>query len=214
MLRRPLAFVFWLALLGGALAPAPGARADSNPAERACTPREPGQLAGQLLVAAPSLEDPHFRHAIVFIVDHTAAGALGIVVNEPVGTLPIAKLLEGAGAPGQGIEGEIEVHYGGPVENELGFVLHSADYADDSTTPVNEAYAVTSGTDILRAIAAGTGPRRSLFALGYAGWGAGQLESEVRRGDWFAIPPDDRLIFDADPERAWQEALSRGCYAI
>lgn len=178
-----------------------------------CATPDRRDLSGALLVAAPAMQDPHFSHTIVFIARHTEEGAFGLVVNRPLGSTAISTLLEATGAESEGVAGELRIHYGGPVEPELGFILHSADYADETTVAVDEDHAVTSGIGILRAIAEGTGPRRKLFVLGYAGWGAGQLEAEIRRGDWSAVPADDALIFDDDP-RSWEQALSRSCYSI
>jgi len=180
----------------------------------ACSPTHTENLSGELVVAGPTLSDPNFWHTVVFIAEHNGTGAFGLVVNRPVGRLPIATLIEAAGVPEPDVEGDVGVYYGGPVESELGFVLHSTDYADETTVKVNERFALSSGLEILRALAEAAGPERSLFALGYAGWGAGQLESEIRRGDWYTIPADEALIYDIHAEEAWVEAASRGCFEI
>lgn len=143
------------------------------------------------------------------MVRHDATGAMGLVVNKPIGNVPLAELLEQLGIESDGVSRNIQVHYGGPVQRGRGFVLHSADYVGEGTQVVNGAVALTDQPEILRAIATGTGPRRSLFALGYAGWGPGQLEAEMETGHWAIVPADEGLVFDDDNDRKWQEALAR-----
>jgi putative transcriptional regulator len=134
---------------------------------------------------------------------------MGLVVNRPIGEAPLAELLEGFGMEGNGAQGGIRLYYGGPVEPRRGFVLHTADYASGSTRVVKDGIALTVGTEIFRALGAGTGPRLSLVALGYAGWAPGQLEGEIAAGAWVVVPADEGLVFDPNYERKWERAMAR-----
>jgi putative transcriptional regulator len=168
-------------------------------------------IAGQLLVATPELDDPNFSHAIVYMVQHDANGAMGVVINRVLGAEPLGKLLEGLGVEeGRGSDAEIRVHYGGPVEPGRGVVLHSPDYREDDPLVVDDLAAFSFSLEALRDIALGHGPRHSLFALGYAGWAPNQLEDEIARGSWFTVAPDEALLFDDAVDTKWQRALARG----
>lgn len=167
-------------------------------------------LAGQLLVATPDLDDPNFRETVVYMVHHDRAGAMGLVINRVLGTGPLDRMLEGLGvAPNGESHLDLRVHYGGPVEPSRAFVLHSPDYHAADTLDVSDIAALTTSPDILEDIAAGKGPKRSLFALGYAGWGPAQLENELAAGAWFVVEPDAALLFDEQPETKWQRAFDR-----
>lgn len=166
-------------------------------------------LAGQLLVAKDELRDPRFVHSVIYVVYHGATGAMGLIVNRPVGEAPLSELLEQAGLEGMGVKGKIRVHFGGPVEPRQGFVLHTADYKIEGTEVVKDGIAVTARPEILRAIGTGTGPRQSLFALGYAGWAPGQLEAEIKAGAWEIVPADEALIFDENADTKWERAMAR-----
>ncbi len=166
-------------------------------------------LAGQLLVAKPDLRDPRFVRSVVYIFEHDATGAMGLILNRPVREVSLAELLEQAGLDGTGVKGEIRLHFGGPVEPGKGFVLHTADYKTEGTKAVNNGIAVTTRIEILRAISTNTGPRKSLFMLGYAGWAANQLESEIQAGAWEIVPPDEELVFDEHAETKWDRAMAK-----
>lgn len=167
-------------------------------------------LAGRLLVATPELTDPNFDRTVVYMVQHDASGAMGLVINRVVAAGPLAELLEGLGIEAEGDPGvDIRVFAGGPVGREHGFVLHSTDYHGETTVEVTDKVAMTSSLDVLRDIAAGKGPQRSLFALGYAGWAPNQLESEIAAGAWYSVEADDALLFDEEVETKWQRALDR-----
>lgn len=170
---------------------------------------ESASLAGRFLVATDELQDPRFVRTVVYVVHHDAGGAMGLIVNRPMGEASLADLLGGLGLDGKGVNGEILVHYGGPVEPAQGFVLHTTDYATGGTQVVKDGIAVTSQPEVLRAIGTGTGPRRSLFALGYAGWSPGQLEGEIRAGAWVVVPADEALVFDEHYEKKWERAMAR-----
>ena len=166
-------------------------------------------LAGQLLVATPQLTDPRFVQTVVYLVRHNASGALGVVVNRPLGDVPMARVLEPLGIDATGVSGSIPVHYGGPVERARGLVLHTADYVGEGTLVVNNTMALTAHPEVLRAMAAGEGPRRTLFAVGYAGWGPGQLDAEIDAGHWITVPSDEGLVFDDDYRSKWEQAIAR-----
>jgi putative transcriptional regulator len=166
-------------------------------------------LAGQFLVASPNMADPRFAHTVIYMVSHGEEGAMGLVVNRNYGRGPLKSLLRGFGVEKVKAEETVVLHYGGPVEQIRGFVLHSSDYKGPSTQVVAGDVALSTGLDILNALASGRGPKQRLFLLGYAGWGSGQLEGEIARNDWMTAPADDRLIFSDDSENIWQEALKR-----
>lgn len=176
------------------------------PAER--TP-ERGGLTGQLLVATPAMPDPRFARTVILLVRHDRLGAFGIIVNRPIGESPFATILEQLGLEPQGASGNIRVHYGGPVEPRRGFVLHTRDWSGRDTVDIDGRVGMTASPDVFRAIASGQGPRRTLFALGYAGWAPGQLESEIARGSWVTAAADEALLFDEDYATKWQRATER-----
>jgi putative transcriptional regulator len=175
----------------------------------AADPTGTASLTGQLLIAAPTIGDPRFAHTVILMVKHDKDGALGIVINRPVGEESIASLLEGTGEDVSGIEGNLRVFAGGPVQPDLGFVVHSAEYRRDETIDVDGRVAMTASRQILRDIGHHRGPQKVLFALGYAGWGPGQLEGEIARHDWFTTPEEPKLIFDDDREHLWDDAMAR-----
>lgn len=172
-------------------------------------PEDNRSLAGQLLIAAPGMRDPRFRETVIVMLRHDATGALGVVINRPVGEQPLAKLLEAAGESSEGVDGNIMVHAGGPVQPGIGMVVHGSDYRVDGTLAVTPQVAMTKTTEVLRDLGQGKGPKRFLFVLGYAGWGPGQLEGELARGFWFTSPGDAGLIFDADRNGLWERATAR-----
>lgn len=166
-------------------------------------------LAGQLLVAKDELRDPRFVRSVVYLIHHDATGAMGLILNRPVAEASLSELLEQAGLEGAGVKGVIRVHFGGPVEPGRGFVLHTTDYKIEDTKIVKNGIAVTAQPEILRAIGTRTGPRKSLFALGYAGWAPGQLEAEIKAGAWETVPADEALVFDENAETKWERAMAR-----
>jgi putative transcriptional regulator len=167
-------------------------------------------LAGRLLVATPDLQDPNFRETVVYMIHHDENGAMGLVVNRVLGSGPLDDLLERLGIDAE-VEAdvEVEVHYGGPVEAGRGFMLHTPDYRSEDTTVVSGLAALTVTPEILRDIATGKGPRRSLFALGYAGWLPHQLEDELAVGAWVVVEADEMLLFDHQNDTKWQRAFDR-----
>lgn len=168
-----------------------------------------GYLAGQLLVAMPQMLDERFAKTVIYMCAHTEDGAMGLVVNKIMENIDFPDLLDQLGLSPSSDGKDIKVHFGGPVESGRGFVLHSADYVQEATMVIDESIAMTATTDILRDIAEGDGPRNSLLALGYAGWGPGQLDSEIQANGWLSVPADDNLIFGSDPQSTWQGALAK-----
>jgi putative transcriptional regulator len=166
-------------------------------------------LAGQLLVASPEIGDARFDRTVVLLLRHNRSGALGIVINRPIEEQPLASLMEAIGEEAAGVEGRVLIFAGGPVEPEVGFILHSVDYRRADTLDIDEHVAMTSTHEILSDIAHKKGPAKTLIAFGYSGWGPGQLESELAQHGWFTTPADPKLIFDDDREKVWQEALAR-----
>lgn len=166
-------------------------------------------LGGKLLIAMPGMADPRFDRAVILICAHSAEGAMGLIVNKTMRELSFSGLLEQLGLDPGGKGRDIRVHFGGPVERGRGFVLHSSDYQADSggTMAIPGDFAMTATQDILAAMARGTGPDAALLALGYSGWGPGQLESEIARNDWLTAEPARDLVFAADDRPKWSGAL-------
>lgn len=165
-------------------------------------------LAGRLLVATPSMGDPRFAQAVIYICAHTPEGAMGLVLNRPLSEPRFADLLLQLDIPPDPSR-DIRVCSGGPVDQMRGFVLHSSDWRAPDTLTIDHAYSMTASLDILRAIADGRGPARSILALGYAGWESGQLEAELRTPSWLAAPADEAILFDSAFDTKWRRALGR-----
>ena len=170
-----------------------------------------GYLAGQLLVAMPQMTDPRFAHGVVFMCAHSADGAMGLMVNKLVDSLSFSELLKQMAFEfeNDGIDDRVQVHFGGPVESARGFVLHTPDYMSDATMRVDSGFAMTATVDVLRSIARGAGPERAIFALGYAGWAPGQLDSEIRDNGWLNVGADADLVFGRDHDDKWRRAVAR-----
>lgn len=166
-------------------------------------------LTGQLLVAMPGMPDPRFARAVIYVCSHAPNGAMGLVVNRLFGEADFSMLLGQLGISSTPMTPEIPVQFGGPVEVARGFVLHSGDYLREGTTRVNESIGVTATLEILNDIAEGKGPDRVMMALGYTGWGAGQLEEEIKNNGWLTTDADEDLIFGADLENKWDRALAK-----
>lgn len=165
-------------------------------------------LTGKLLIAMPGMTDPRFDRSVVFLCEHSEDGAMGLIVNKVAGDVDVDKLLEQLDISRTADTDPPDLHIGGPVETGRGFVLHSPDYKTESATlDVTAEIALTATLDILHDIAAGKGPRQALLALGYAGWGAGQLERELQANGWLTCDSSAALVFDADPAAKWATAL-------
>lgn len=164
---------------------------------------------GRMLVATRNLGDPNFAETVVYMVKHDAQGALGLIVNRPLGSGPLDRFLAGFGvtAPDEGRR--VRLHWGGPVERGFGFVLHTDDFADATTEIPGRGFAWTPSLEPLKSAAEGKGPRRYIFSLGYAGWAAGQLEGEIARGDWSIAPADPDIVFGDDDKTKWKRATAK-----
>jgi putative transcriptional regulator len=169
----------------------------------------PDSLTGQLLIAMPTMPDPRFAHSVIFMCMHDARGAMGIILNQMVDGLDFEKLLKQVGIDEAPPRRKIGVHVGGPVESGRGFVLHSNDYTTESTLDVHGRVRLTQSVEVLKEISRGAGPRRCLLALGYAGWGPGQLEREIKQNGWLNVTADEELIFGADSDDKWRLALAK-----
>ncbi len=186
------------------------ARAIALPAKTEAADPPPGDL----LIASETMGDPRFSHAVILILSHDAKGAFGIVINRPLEEKPIADILAAADSANGGkadteIKGKIRIFAGGPVQPELGFIVHTPDYKGEGTITVPNIVAMTPTTDVLRDIGYGKGPAKYFFALGYAGWGRAQLDDEIQHHDWFSTPGDPKLIFDDARGELWKHALDR-----
>ena len=181
---------------------------------------DPLNLEAKFLVATPAMDDPRFRQSVVFVCAHDNDGTMGIVVNKPVraqlgGTITLGDVLQSAGVEGDIDAGIIHkpVLAGGPVEDYRGFVLHSGDYqTPEGTLPVSETLMLTSTKDVLRALATDAAPAQAVLAIGYAGWGGGQVEEEIAANAWIVCEPSDvdaleHLVFGTDLAAKWAEAL-------
>lgn len=197
-MRHPLRI--WLPLVA-LLVAATGAFADDGGRE---------SLAGKLLVADTSMPDPRFAQSVIYLVRHNEDGAFGLIINKPLTKLPLAKLLSQMDIEGTATGVDLELYFGGPVQDDLGFVLHSHDFAAaQGTMVVDEGFSVSGVRQVLRAISEHKGPEKALFTVGYAGWGPDQLEGELERGDWNVIDADEALVFDLPVPEKWPAAHDR-----
>ncbi|MGE3231230.1 MAG: YqgE/AlgH family protein [Hyphomicrobium sp.] len=174
-------------------------------------------LKGQLLVAMPLMSDRRFARSVIYMCAHSDDGAMGLIINHRAEHISFPDLLERLGIIPHGAEDGIsndilerQVHVGGPVETGRGFVLHTSDYhSSESTLPIDREVSLTASIEILKAMASGEGPNHAMLALGYAGWSAGQLESEIQANGWLHCPPDIDLLFDPDLEAKYARALAK-----
>lgn len=169
-------------------------------------------LTGQLLIAMPALRDPRFARTVIFMCAHNDEGAMGLVVNRLIGSISFDALMEELDIAREELPvpwSAPSIHFGGPVETSRGFVLHSADYTSEETITFESHLAMTSTVEILRDIAIGCGPRQAMLALGYAGWGPGQLDEEMQDNAWLTVGADDDIIFDQDLDSKWERALAK-----
>jgi len=169
----------------------------------------PPSLKGQLLIATPAMRDTRFDRAVILMVRHDIDGAMGIVINRPLGEKPLTDLLAAFGDKDTAASGNVRIFLGGPVQPEVSFVIHGADYGRPETLEVDARFAATPSRDVLRDIARSSGPKKRLIAFGYAGWAPGQLEGELARNVWYTAPADPGLVFDDDREKVWEHATAR-----
>jgi putative transcriptional regulator len=168
-----------------------------------------GFLTGQLLIAMPAMADPRFSQSVIYLCAHTSEGAMGLIVNRPVVKPTFEELLKQLKVAPHPPHRQIRLCAGGPVENARGFVLHTVDWVGEGSLRVNDEFALTASLDVLQAIAEGGGPRECLLALGYAGWGPGQLDQEMQQNAWLSGPADEPLLFDSGHGTKWIRALGK-----
>ncbi|MGY8955575.1 MAG: YqgE/AlgH family protein [Alphaproteobacteria bacterium] len=165
-------------------------------------------FVGQVLLAMPAMTDPRFERSVIYICAHNEDGAMGIVINKTLNSIDFRDLLEELDIPTDPTTRNITVHFGGPVENQRGFVLHSLDYEHAELLVVEGQVGLSATLDILRDLAQGSGPKHSILALGYAGWGPGQLEAEFQENAWLSVPANETLLFDVPNDDKWERAFN------
>jgi putative transcriptional regulator len=170
---------------------------------------EPPSLKGQFLIATPAMQDPRFDHAVILMVRHGRDGALGIVINRPLGVKPLADLLAAFGKKDTAAVSAVPVFLGGPVQLDVSFVIHGSDYSRPDTLAIDARLAATPSSEVLDDMARNQGPAKRLIAFGYAGWAPGQLEGELSRNVWYTVPADAGLVFDDDRDKVWEHAAAR-----
>ncbi|MBI1238912.1 MAG: YqgE/AlgH family protein [Alphaproteobacteria bacterium] len=170
-----------------------------------------GYLTGQLLIAMPTISDPRFARSVILVCAHSEEGAMGILLNKrTTPSISFVELLRQLSIPPRGAPRPVSVQYGGPVDMARGFVLHSSDYhGGASSLQINREIQLTATMDILKDLADGSGPQQAVLALGYAGWGAQQLDKEIGNNSWLSCEPDPALLFGADLEGKWAAAMQK-----
>lgn len=186
--------------------PDPVTDAMSDPAAEAAGT----DLTGHLLIAMPDMGDGRFAGGVVFLCRHGAEGAMGVLVNKPLPDLGFADMLEQLDIDHDAPVPQVPLCYGGPMDQRRGFVLHSAEYRgrQADALPVDDRFTMTATLDVVEDLANGTGPAQALMALGYAGWGPGQLEAELRDNGWLTCPARPDLVFDTPMDAKWEAALA------
>ena len=166
-------------------------------------------LNNHFLIAMPALDDPNFHHhTTTYICEHDRDGALGVVINRPL-NMRLGEILKHMDIePGNNEVSSWPVYMGGPVQSDRGFVLHEPSGDWEATLKVTDQIGITSSRDILQAIAAGEGPEKAIVTLGYAGWGAGQLEQELAANTWLSGPASSNIVFDMPSEERWMAAAA------
>lgn len=172
------------------------------------TSSETIDFSGQLLIAMPGMGDMRFERAVIFLCAHSENGAMGLIVNKPSQDLSFADLVEQLSLPSGETKVVAPIHFGGPVDHGRGFVLHSDDYSIDAATlAVNGGFGMTATVDVLKDIAVGQGPKAALLALGYSGWGPGQLEQEIQHNGWLLCDATRQIVFDLPNSEKWEASL-------
>lgn len=171
------------------------------------TPND-GYLAGQLLIATPSLQDGCFDKTVIYLCEHSAAGAMGVIVNHPVANIRLGLILKELELESDDDIGDFPVYFGGPVESHRGFVIHTNDVVLEDSVVSDNGIALTANIAMLKSIAQGKTPKSNFLLLGYAGWSAGQLEAEIESGSWITAPATKELVFDTDNDMKWNLAAA------
>ena len=173
------------------------------------TDESDGYLAGRMLIASPAMMDKRFHNTVIYMCVHDAEQAMGIIINRPKPDLKLSSMLPHLNVKGSVTNEDTQVLYGGPVEKERGFVLHSRDFTDpNNSLPLSDTLALTTSKSVLSALTKSNAPKRAVLALGYAGWQSGQLEAEIMRNSWLIAPADEDIIFTGEPRHKWKLALS------
>ncbi|MDE1906575.1 MAG: YqgE/AlgH family protein [Rhodospirillales bacterium] len=173
------------------------------------TASRPSWLTGQVLLAMPAMRDPRFTQSVIFICAHNEEGAMGLVLNRTLRKPRFGDLLQQLGVEPHPPQRDLAVGQGGPVEDHRGFVLHSAEWMTEGSLDVDGAHVLSASMEVLQAVASGGGPAQARLLLGYAGWGAGQLEEEICQNSWLTTDPDNDIIFDSAYQTKWQRALAK-----
>ena len=173
------------------------------------TPAASEFLTGQLLIAMPAMADPRFAQSVIYLCAHTPEGAMGLVLNRPLKSPSFEDLLRQLDVAPVPPARRIRLYAGGPVDNARGFVLHTADWTGEGSLHVDDGLALTASLDVLKAIAEGGGPREGFLALGYAGWGPGQLDAEIQQNAWLSVSADETIVFDGDHDTKWRRAFAK-----
>jgi putative transcriptional regulator len=168
-----------------------------------------GYLTGQLLIAMPAMLDSRFEKTVIYMCIHNVDGAMGLVINRRMDEISFPELLQNLNIDCDAPDPNIPVQYGGPVETGRGFVLHTEEYEQDGTISVHDGVRLTATIEILAAMADRRGPMKSILALGYAGWGPGQLDSEIQQNAWLHVPADEALLFDTALDGKWDHAIAK-----
>ncbi len=163
-------------------------------------------LEGHLLIAAPALQDPFFQRAVIYMCSHDANGAMGVIINYPVQNVKLDDILDQLDIDTGGMH-VLPIHFGGPVDANRGFVVHSSDYAAEGNIIEKNGISVSANIAVLQALAEGRGPTKGMLVLGYAGWSAGQLEDEIEKGSWIITAADPALVFATGDEKKWSDAV-------
>jgi putative transcriptional regulator len=166
-------------------------------------------LTGQLLIAMPAMADPRFAQSVIYLCAHTPEGAMGLVLNRPLKRPSFEDLLRQLDVAPLPPARRIRLCAGGPVDNARGFVLHTTDWTGEGSLRVDDELALTASLDVLKAIAEGGGPREGILALGYAGWGPGQLDAEMQQNAWLSVSADETIVFDGDHDTKWRRAFAK-----
>lgn len=167
-------------------------------------------LRNHFLISMPHLTDTFFEKTVIYICDHDSQGSMGLVINRPLPSARAAMILQALGLDSLEEEGGIkDIYYGGPVQPNVGFVLHTPEYEVDGTLPIAEDIFLTTSSEIMKDIQTGAGPAQYRLTMGYAGWGPEQLEREIANGDWLVIPASGEFIFSEADHGKWTEAARK-----
>jgi putative transcriptional regulator len=168
-----------------------------------------GYLSGKLLISAPSMGDPRFHKSLIYICSHSDGGAMGLIVNQLIHDFSFSKMASEIGVSQRDNCNTINLSYGGPVEPSRGFILHSADYQVKGSLVINENVVLSATIEAVEAIAQGSGPKNFIVALGYTGWGEGQLDQEIKENSWLCAASDSSLLWLTEPHLKWDMALKK-----